>query len=205
MQVDVTDKGKIEIIKGDEVHSRILISTSHDGSSLLIAKSNPTRITCMNTLSTVIKGSTAGGVIKIRHTINKAQEAEAAGEIIAMALRHHAESCEAFKAFAKKEMTGAEAKEFFINVLGGRKSKDQAASSGETEKEFRAVASMMMLAQTSPVKAKEGTLWGYYNAATEWVDHRRTATESSIIQGALLDGLHAQIKERAFSLAVASL
>lgn len=199
MQADVIG-GVKEVVKGDEVHCRILIASSHDGSLRLIAKSNPTRVICQNTLAAAIKG--AGAEIVIKHTARAHDQAEKAGEIIAMALANHAAACLAFSNMAKTKMSGEQVEAYFKEVMGGRGIKDQAGEVGEAEKEFRAIASLMKMYEESPVKAKSGTVWGAYNAVTEWIDHGRTMKDNSQVTGAILDGPFMELKQRAFDLAV---
>lgn len=202
MQADV--KGvTTEILPGDAVHSRILVVNSHDGTRRMVVKSTPIRVICQNTLIAAVKG--AGSEIKISHKLGAQEQVQKAGQIIAMALKNHEQACEAFSAMAHTSMTGEQITAFFRDVLGGRGLKDQPSKEGEDlARDFqRTLDNLQEIMETSPVKAKEGTLWGAYNALTEWVDHRRTATPASRLQNALDGGTFYTHKQVAFREAVA--
>jgi phage/plasmid-like protein (TIGR03299 family) len=64
----------IRVGKNDLVEKYLLLTNSHDGSSLVRAKLTPIRVVCQNTLSVALNGSEQE--VRIRHTANAREKLE---------------------------------------------------------------------------------------------------------------------------------
>jgi phage/plasmid-like protein (TIGR03299 family) len=71
---------KFEVVSNDEVHTFMLVSTSHDGSSCVEILYTPVRVVCQNTLTTALKGK--GNRYRVRHTASYKQNITQAKNIL---------------------------------------------------------------------------------------------------------------------------
>src|SRR5207302_5096346 len=96
-----------------------------------------------------------------------------------------------------KQVKGAIIRDYATRVLVGDDAEKFEELSSVAQRGILRVEELHENGRGSDIKSVRGTLWGAYNAVTEFVDHDR-AKESL---GFLLDGRGAEIKQRAFTVA----
>jgi len=216
IQVDLGHES--EILSGDSVVSYALVRTNHSGKKVVSFVLTPLRVICQNTLRAALNKKNNFGHIKISHNSQGQEQIDEAKELIVWSKQNFGNYTEIFKQFAKKEITQAEAKLFVESVIRPNKRKayieaefniDPANPYSlnnpyEDKDDPRAIQAILDLAESSPLRAKEGTLWGIYNAVTEYLDHGRPFRPNSSAQAESHFGENV-MKSAAFDSAVAML
>lgn len=189
-----------------------LLYNSHDGSTKAALKVTPVRVVCQNTLNLAMRG----GAFEIRHTQNMMEKMKEAAEAMGLVEKTYGSLSEMFNLFAQVEMNTAEIKEFTKTVLKAAKmtkadlvddgSEDEAQ---EDEKDPRALSTILELnAGGMGSELASGTLWGAYNAITEYVDHQKKyrgdedARKNNRLKSVWFDGSGQKVKTAAYKQAV---
>jgi len=189
----------IRVNGNDIVEKFLLLTNSHDGSGPVRVKLTPIRVVCDNTLTLALGGSEQE--VHIRHTANAEVRLKEAYEILGLTNKLYAELDQIFNRMSEKNVKGTMLDEYVRNIF--REPPNAERSSRPTairEKVFE-------LAETgSGVEWSKGTLWGAYNAVTEFVDHYRPANANDASRlKSIWFGCGAKIKKQAFSVAVGML
>lgn len=152
--------------KEDVVEKFVLLTNSHDGSSPTIAKLTPIRVVCNNTLSAALKD--AEQEVRIRHTATAEEKLREAHKILGLTNHLYSQLSDIFNLFANKKVTDKEAKKFFEELMPNNKdAKHNTRKENIREKFFELYDSGI------GSELHRGTVWGLYNAVTEYVDHEK--------------------------------
>ncbi|MEX1138922.1 MAG: DUF932 domain-containing protein [Bacteroidota bacterium] len=189
----------IRVNGNDIVKKYLLLTNSHDGSEVVRVKLTPIRVVCENTLAVAL-----GGVeqeVRIRHTAQAEEKLKKAHEILGLSNWLYAELDRIFNGMSRRKMSNTEigdyVKEIFPEPMGD-------SHRSQTPKIHEKV---LELCETGAgAESANGTLWGAYNAITEYVDHCRLsrADDSSRLKS-MWFGSGEKIKKRAFEVAVSML
>jgi phage/plasmid-like protein (TIGR03299 family) len=189
--------GDFRVGKEDLVGKWLLLTNGHDTCEPVRAKFTPIRVVCQNTLSAALSGTESE--IRVQHIGNVAGKLEIAGKLLKQAGIYFEDVQAAFSGFLRKQLKGVGVQDYALRTL-------QSATIAPKLEEVspamrRAVTRICELHDTgrgSDIKGTRGTLWGAYNAVTEYVDHDRTSDSLAY----MATGRGAEIKQRAFSMAV---
>jgi phage/plasmid-like protein (TIGR03299 family) len=167
---NMQDNDPIEILPGDEVEKYILLTNDHTGSYSVMGSFTPIRVVCQNTLSAAVgdmlkKAST----VRIKHVGNVADRLQFAGSILAQAGVYYDEAKNLFQAFAKKQLNGEQVRGYIHRTLFS-----DSRDSKRRDEKIDEVEELMVTGAGSDIKGVRGTVWGAYNALTEYVDHVKT-------------------------------
>lgn len=181
----------------DVTSLNLLIVNGHDGNSALTFALTPVRIACTNALQGAIRG--ADRVWKMSHTPNAEQRVTLARESIIKA----AGFAEAFQAKAQKmanqRMVDAEFAKIVANLPGLKVADDAAGKVADRKRETQ--AGIISLYRESPtLDGIRGTVWGGYNALTEYLDHYRPVKGNARLTRAegQIDGPNVRVKANLF-------
>jgi phage/plasmid-like protein (TIGR03299 family) len=183
----------------DEVAQYLLFVTRHDGSGVTEIFVTPIRVVCRNTLAAAIAGGKNVGM-KIRHTASAAQKIATAEMVIANARNYFGTFKQMGDALFSRRMLSGQIRTYVENVFPATGEDGKASSRLQGIRDR-----VIVLAETGRGNYEiRGTAWAAYNAVTEYVDHHRSTRgeETNRLQSALL-GSGAEIKRRAFDLAIA--
>lgn len=187
----------------DPITKYVLLSNSHDGSSSVTVKVTPVRVVCNNTLSAALSSSAVRNTFSLRHTSSVKEKLEQA--------QHTLEAVNAaydklFKVWAK--MTEIElpvherikfVKHVFPEKADAKNTKRLNTVRTEVLQLFETGAGMQELSHAN------GTLWGAYNAVTEYVTHsiseRKNSTIDTHVEN-LWFGRHDETLNRAFATSI---
>lgn len=185
----------------DRLDLDLLVKNAHDGSSALTFALTPVRFACTNALQAAI--GKADRVWKVSHTPNAAERVNLAHQSILNALTYR----DAFQATAQAMMDQAMADAEFDKIVSrlwpvaeGRED----TRAGQARLETRTqVQDLYRSSET--LEGVRGTLWGGYNAITEWLDWERPVRggEVSRAEGAL-EGKYVRDKAATWSLFAAA-
>lgn len=187
--------GEFEAVKGDAVSKFLLLTNGFDTNEPVRARFTPVRVVCQNTLSLAL-GQTASEV-RVQHIGNVKAKLEIAGNLLRSAGVYFNETQDLFRGFAKYGMKQAELSGYFAEVITGDRSANVNELHPVTRNRILKVQELNETGVGHEIKGVRGTLWGAYNAVTEYVDHFKTSEDL----GYLVDGGGAKLKQRAFDVA----
>ncbi len=186
----------IRINRDDLVEKYLLLVNSHDGSSTVRVKLTPIRVVCENTLSLALSG--AEQEVHVRHTLNAMEKLKEVHEILGLTNKLYMQLDAIFNRMAETKLEQETLTEYVKTVFPENpESKDQSWVKKVHDTVFE-------LAESGEgAEMTRGTLWGAYNAVTEYVDHYRNAKgdETQRLKS-MWFGSGERIKKNAFRSAV---
>lgn len=194
-----------EVVKEDPLNSYLLFSNSHDGSMGVRILFTPIRVVCYNTLKVALSESTGNEVmrraLKIYHTKNVLNVIDASKEVINLVNQTFDGSVEVFKQMAKTKMIETEFETYVDKVLGivQKEPKNDEEAEEKVRKNHRKelVRNCYESGYGSDISGVKGTLWGAYNAITEYVDYFKGKEGDNRLSGSWF-GTGAAMKVKAY-------
>ncbi len=186
----------IRVNGNDIVEKYLLLVNSHDGSSTVRVKLTPIRVVCENTLSLALSG--AEQEVHIRHTLNAKEKLKEAHEILGLTNKLYIQLDAIFNRMSEMKVEQPTLTEYVKTVFPGNpNSKDQSWVKKIHD-------TVLELAESGEgAEMTRGTLWGAYNAVTEYVDHyRNTKGDETVRLRSMWFGSGERIKKNAFRIAV---
>lgn len=192
----------IQPIKGDIVEIRLSCSTSHDGSKSLRMLYAPYRLVCTNGMTTPDRDLT--GLLTAKHTesmVNKILSVKNLFQRIRIETEHLTQN---IVKLASKKVSHIESKEFLVKLLGFENvaEKDMPTRSKNIIAEIQ---NLQLVGSGSQLDGVQGTVWGLYNAVTEYTDHYASVkgdNEEDSRRFSALYGNNAELKTVAFERAL---
>ena len=164
---NMTANDPIEIIPGDEVNKYLLLTNDFTGSYSVLGSFTPVRVVCNNTLtaavSSIIKG---GNTVRVKHVGDVKNRLQFAGEVLSASGVFYDEVKNLFQSFARKQLNGEQTRNYIHLSLF-----DDNKESKSRSKKVDMVEGLMHTGRGSDIAGVRGTVWGAYNAVTEYVDH----------------------------------
>lgn len=214
----------IEVTRQDLVGQYLLLVNGHDGGHAFRCGFTPIRVVCDNTLSASLARweRSLQDWVTVRHVGDVPAKVEEARRILGLSVKFFQVAGEYYRRMSLRDIDAAGARAYFESVLplpDRLQPADEASDSERGRNLIRldqARQTHQLLVQLFDGEASggslpgvRGTLWGAYNAVTEYVDHVRGATRKGeprrgAFEGAVM-GEGARIKQRAFDEAMAIL
>jgi len=164
---NMTANDPVEILPGDEVNKYLLLTNDFTGSYSVLGSFTPVRVVCNNTLtaavSSIIKG---GNTVRVKHVGDVKNRLQFAGEVLSASGVFYDEVKNLFQSFAKKQLNGEQTRNYIHLSLF-----DDNKESKSRTKKVDMVEGLMHTGRGSDIAGVRGTVWGAYNAVTEYVDH----------------------------------
>ena len=186
----------IRITDNDIVEKFLLLTNTHDGTSVVRVKLTPIRVVCENTLSIAL----AGGMeeVRIRHTAQGIEKLKHAHEILGLSNKLYADLEQIFNRMSNTKMRSIDLELYARTVFPDPKNVEFSQKMGDAREK------VMELVETGRgAEMSRGTLWGAYNAVTEFVDHIRLDNKSDSVRlKSMWFGSGEKIKKHAFEAAV---
>ena len=192
-----------DVIKGDTIKGRLLVTTSCDGTMATTAKFVSERVVCRNTQRIALaEKDGAKPTIKVTHgaTFDPAKIKDALG-----LLDHGWENFILdVRKMAKKKVTDNDTKHFIASLMLTPEQLEAFTKEEELHKRVQSKLDMIFdMYKGSGMGATEvtGTLWGAYNAVTEYADHRIGNIADNKLWNSWF-GFQENLKNKAFDLAL---
>lgn len=186
--------GEFTVGREDLIGKWLLLTNGHDTNEPVRAKFTPIRVVCQNTLNAALRSTESE--VRVQHIGNVTGKLEIAGKLLKQAGIYFDEMQTVFTGFLKFQLKEKSLRQYVTRVMAGDNAKfEELSTIGQ-----RQIAEIEKLHETGrghDIKGVRGSLWGAYNAVTEFVDHERT--DKSV--GFILTGRGSEIKQRAFSVA----
>jgi phage/plasmid-like protein (TIGR03299 family) len=184
--------GYIKVRDKDIVSKYLLLSNSHDGSSLVQMKLTPIRVVCNNTLTAALKGA---GEINIRHTLNAGEDAAQALSLLGLSNALYEELEAIFNRMALTKITDAQLLDYVKALIPDIEENEGNAGSEGIRNEL-----LGLYQNGQGAGLSRGTLWGAFNCVTEYADHALETIPSNRMES-IWSGRGDQLNRKAFQLA----
>src|ERR1041385_8429945 len=184
----------IRIGKNDIVNKYLLLTNSHDGSAVVRAKLTPIRVVCSNTLSVALSGNEQE--VRIKHTPNAVHRLREAHKLLGLSNHLYLQLDSIFNKMALKRITEKQLQQYVKTLIP---SNPDAQHQTRNENIREAILELYESGQGADMS--RGTLWGAYNAATEYTDHVQSSRNPNKQLSSMWFGSGEKLKLRAFALA----
>jgi len=182
--------GEMEITTKDVVCHYILLSNSHDGSTVVRVGFTPIRVVCNNTLC-MAHESEASKLLRVRHTTHILENLESIREIMVLARKEFYATVQQYRALINKK----------IDISGVEKYVRIVFNLGEKggEKLIPQIIHLFENGRGSDLAGR--TYWGAYNAVNGYLNYLRGKTQDNTLNS-LWFGDSAVVNKKALDVAL---
>src|ERR1041385_4014680 len=184
----------IKVGKNDIVNKFLLLTNSHDGSAVVRAKLTPIRVVCSNTLSVALNGGEQE--VRIRHTANAVEKLQDAHKLLGLTNNLYQQLDTIFNRMALRKITGKQLIDYVKALVPANPD-----AKFQTRNQNIREAILELHESGQGAEISRGTLWGAYNAATEYADHVQSSRNPNKQLNSMWFGGGEKLKLRAFALA----
>lgn len=163
------NKAPIEVGKGDEVNKYLLLSNGHDGMMAVRVGFTPIRVVCNNTLS-ASHGDKRSQLIRIKHSKSVKQRVEDVQSIVNAIDAKFEATAEQYKRLAKCDVNQKDLQNY-VNVVFDLNPKGDEREMLRAKKMQETIQKLFENGAGAKLKSARGTMWGAYNAVTEFLTH----------------------------------
>lgn len=164
-----------DVVPDDKVEAYLLLSNGHDGKVAVRVMFTPIRVVCWNTLSAAEANADRGlsQSVRIIHSGNLKASMKVVEKAIDTAHQTFNFTIEDYRAMARKDISVDGLKRYVRAVF------DIPEEVTEMPRAFEMIEAGFDNGPGARIANVHGTVWGAYNAVTNWVDHQRGRTEES--------------------------
>lgn len=195
----------MEIVPGDAVERFVLLSNGHDGTMAIRAGFTPVRVVCSNTLG-MAHGDKGSKLLRVRHTKKAKDTLEVIRDTMQVVNAEFEATAEQFKTLARAQVNSADLKEY-IRLVFKPTVTETIESMGLKDEKARAdkllnkILPLFESGRGNDMPGVAGTLWGAYNAITEYTTWERGRNQDNRLDS-LWFGDSANVNQRALQVAV---
>lgn len=195
----------IEIVKGDSIERFIVLSNGHDGTMAIRCGFTPVRVVCANTLA-MAHGDKGSKLLRVRHTDKAKDTLEVIRDTMNLLNAEFEATAEQFKTLAKHRVNTEDLKKYIRMVFKPQVVQVAEEMGVETETDGRAdkllnkILPLFEKGRGNDLPGVAGTLWGAYNAITEFTTWERGRNADNRLDS-LWFGDSAAVNQRALQLA----
>jgi phage/plasmid-like protein (TIGR03299 family) len=197
-----------EPVKGDEVGRYVLFANSHDGSTAIRVRRTAVRVVCQNTFTLALRGASEAPELRTRHAVSADVLRKGLERLRDAWKAESAKVEEELRLLARRRAPSGGAERLLDELFPPPKSPAERAAQGVVlafERRFaaaqearRAVLRLAEEGHGTQIPGVRGSLWGLFNAVTEYVDHH--AGEKSSGPGWSLLGGGEALKAKAWGV-----
>lgn len=195
-------KTEHEVRPGDAVRTGVMIVNGHDGSRGHGGVRFVERLVCTNGLTRKSRSR----LFSFRHTrnLNIKERTDLAEKMVREALEQTAQEVGQFRAMAARRLTADEINQYLIAVVPNPTDPEAARAKKNAEQTRDEIMGLLESGRGTEIEGVRGTLWGAYNAVTEYVDHERNKDHAAERRNeSNWFGSGADMKDQALSIALA--
>jgi phage/plasmid-like protein (TIGR03299 family) len=186
--------GYIKVHGEDIVEKFLLLTNSHDGSCLVRAKLTPIRVVCQNTLTAALSG--LDEEVRIRHTPNAVSKLEQAHKLLGLTNVLYDQLEQILGKMANHQLNTANLLTYVSQVIPSPVVEIPSTRTRHIRDRILELHESGLGAEMS-----RGSLWGAYNAVTEYTDHVLCSNDPARRLTSIWFGGGEKLKERAFKVA----
>lgn len=187
--------GYIRVVGNDISEKYLLLSNSHDGSSMVQIKFTPIRVVCQNTLTIAMN---KGETLKVKHSRDVKDKLKQASELLGIVNDKYDTIERSFKNMARVQLNEKRLNEYVKTIFPDPVDELQYATVDNNREMVRELFEQG-LGNNLPGVA--GTLWAGYNAVTELIDHKITKQNKDMRTKSIWFGNGYNVKQKAFDVA----
>lgn len=206
------DSEPLRIVGDDVVDQYFLLTNNHMGTGAAKGRFTPIRVVCANTLGWAM-GRAVRDEITVKHTGDIAKRVAFAGELLARAGKFYNEIGDGYREMAKTKLNAKQTLSYIKEALRPYKTKtnevtgeglelEEEVSSSRLLKEVDSVLNLVETGRGTDIKGVRGTLWGTYNAITEYVDHVKSSNSRTSATQYIGFGVGRMVKQKAVTIAL---
>lgn len=192
-------KDPIVVGKDDTVKKFLMLSNGHDGSMAVRVGFTPIRVVCANTLR-VSHESKSSHLIRVSHTKSVTENVERLFSAINIANETFETTGELYRKMAATGVTRADLDEYVKVVFNTKKIADPESRKFRELKLVEAITKNFETGRGAELKTANGTVWGLYNAVSEYLSYDRGYEQSNRLK-ALWFGHSANYNQKALEVA----
>jgi phage/plasmid-like protein (TIGR03299 family) len=186
--------GYIKVRGMDVIDKYLLLTNSHDSSSLVRDKLTPIRVVCSNTLSVALSGSEEE--VRIRHTPSGIDNLREAHKLLGLTNQLYEQLDFIFNRMALRKLTDKQLLQYVKTLI---------PENEEAEFKTRTDNIRSKILELHEVGAgahmSRGSLWGAFNAVSEYTDHVQHSASPEKRLKSVWYGSGERLKQKAFALA----
>jgi len=197
--------GEIKVLNQDITKKYLLLYNGHDGGTVVGVKFTPVRVVCQNTLVMAQGGQEQ--TFRVYHYPDVKTNLEKVEDLLGIIKNNYDSIEEIMKKLSLVKLPDNYFSKYLQAVVRDSTNLDSPRAEVKNDRNARIREEIKRLAVSgrgTEIKGVRGTLWGGYNAVTEFVDYRDTRREDKAGENRLdriLFGRGADLKTRAFSVA----
>ena len=189
----------IKVNKHDIVEPFLLLTNTHDGSGAVTVKLTPIRVVCENTLSVALNDTEQE--VHIRHTTQAEEKLKQAHEILGLSNKLFEILGQYYVGMSQKMINTTMFSQYLNEIFPEPIFTMQKTRVKDIHEKIIKLSEVGVGSELT-----RGTLWGAYNAVTEYVDHFRLSTKNNSTRlKSMWYGSGDALKKKAFTSAVAML
>jgi phage/plasmid-like protein (TIGR03299 family) len=183
---------------GDEIQKFVLLSNSHDGTTSVRVGFTPIRVVCANTLALAHADKAGSKLIRVRHTRRLADNLDALREVIDLAEQEFTATAEQYRRLRDKGINQNDLARYVRQVFGI----ESKQLNGQQRRILESCFRLFEEGRGADLPGVRGTLWGAYNAVTEYLGYERGKGQDTRL-ASLWFGDSARTNHRALEVALA--
>jgi phage/plasmid-like protein (TIGR03299 family) len=182
--------------KGDPIEKYILLYNSFDGSSHIKVKISPIRVVCSNTLTVALQGSDSE--VRIKHTASAGDKLQEAHQLLGLTNQLYQQLDYIFNRMALRKITNQQLMDYVKTLIP-----DNPDAESKTRTDNIRNHILFLHDAREDAAIHRGTLFGAFNALTEFTDHFSNVNKdpNKQLRSIWFNGSGEQLKQRAFKLA----
>lgn len=174
----INDNTDLRIVGDDIVRKFILLSNSHDGTTAVRCGFTPVRVVCANTLA-MAHGDGQSALIRLRHSRSVVANLESLREVMNIANQSFEATADQFRQLAQKQINKKDLEKYVKICLGHGAEVPLNTLSTRAQNQIAQVIGLFDAGRGSDLKGVRGTVWGAYNAVTEYFTHEASNSADS--------------------------
>jgi len=160
-----------EVVVGDVVRATVVLMNGHDGSGSCKANRIVERLVCKNGMTR----RATQRLYMIRHTRNVNERLEQANDLVSRVIQQTEREVAQYAEMAKRQMVTADILAYLQVVVPNPVDTEAKRAKANAERIRDEIMGLIESGSGTEIRGVRGTLWGTYNAVTEWVDHHRNS------------------------------
>lgn len=172
------NKDPLEIGKNDLVNKFLMLSNGHDGSMAVRIGFTPIRVVCANTLR-MAHDDDGSRLIRVSHSKSVVENVEKLASSIEFANQRFEMTGEIYRKMAATGVRREDLDEYVRIVFQTKKIADPESREYREKKMIEIITNNFETGRGSDLKSANGTVWGLYNAVSEYLSYERGKEEDS--------------------------
>jgi len=191
--------GEVRVLSTDDIIDKyLLLVNSHDGTITLKMFFTPVRVVCMNTLNLALAESRKG--ISIKHSGKIDSKIRKAQEVLGLGIRYYDDFGQVANKLASKMVNTNWLEQYLKSLIP-----DEPEKNNKRREQVREnIQFLFEYGKGADMPGIRGTAWMAVNAVAQYVDYFKKARTQDTRLDSVWFGQGAEMKQKAFELALAS-